>query len=75
MLRLRDPQESLWAQLLPPQARTLSGELTAVDEYLADDRFFDPYRQRFRTLIGRSYRSRGDLSPPDVPEASLSVRL
>ena len=53
MLRLRDPQESLWAQLLPPQARTLSGELTAVDEYLADDRFFEPYRQRFRTLIGR----------------------
>ena len=53
MLRLRDPQESLWDQLLPPQARTLSGELTAVDEYLADDRFFEPYRQRFRTLIGR----------------------
>jgi transposase, IS5 family len=25
----------------------------AVDAYLADDRFFEPYRQRFRTLIGR----------------------
>ena len=53
MLRLRDPQESLWEELLPPQARTLSAELTAVDESLADDRFFEPYRQRFRTLIGR----------------------
>jgi len=30
MLRLRDPQDSLWDQLLPPQARTLSAELTAV---------------------------------------------
>jgi len=53
MLRLRDPQGALWDQLLPPQARTLSAELTAVDECLADDRFFEPYRQRFRTLMGR----------------------
>ena len=53
MLRLRDPQGSLWDQLLPPQARTLSAELTAVDAWLADDRFFAPYRQRFNTLIGR----------------------
>ncbi len=53
MLRLRDPQESLWDQLLPPQARALSTELTAIDACLADDRFFDPYLQRFRTLIGR----------------------
>jgi transposase, IS5 family len=53
MLRLRDPQDSLWDQLLPPQARTLSTELMAVDACLADDRFFEPYRQRFHTLIGR----------------------
>ena len=53
MLRLRDPQESLWDELLPPQARTLSAELTAVDACLADDRIFEPYQQRFRTLIGR----------------------
>ena len=53
MLRLRDPQESLWEQLLPPQARTLSAELAAVDAWLTDDRFFEPYRHRFRTLIGR----------------------
>jgi len=53
MLRLRDPQDSLWDQLLPPQARTLSAELAAVGDGLTDDRFFEPYRQRFRTLIGR----------------------
>jgi IS5 family transposase len=53
MLRLRDPQGSLWDQLLPVQARTLSVELTAVDEHLADERFFEPYLQRFRTRIGR----------------------
>jgi IS5 family transposase len=53
MLRLRDPQESLWDQVLPPQARTLSAELMAVDACLADDRFFEPYRQRFHTMIGR----------------------
>ena len=53
MLRLRDPQDSLWDQLLPIQARTLSAELTAVDTSLADERFFEPYLQRFNTLIGR----------------------
>jgi len=53
MLRLREPQETLWDQLLPPQARTLSAELTAVDACLADERVFEPYLQRFRTLIGR----------------------
>src|SRR6516164_2028577 len=53
MLRLRDSQKSLWDELLPPQARTLGAELMAVDACLADDRFFEPYRQRFHTLIGR----------------------
>jgi len=53
MLRLRQPQESLWDQLLPPQARILSHELQTVDTWLTDERFFEPYRQRFRTRIGR----------------------
>lgn len=53
MLRLRDPQGSLWDQLLPPQARTLSAELMTVDQCLADERFFEPYLQRFRTVAGR----------------------
>ena len=73
MLRLRDPQDSLWDQLLPPQVRTLSAELTAVDEYLADDRFFEPYRQRFADRppdgAGR------DVSAVDVPQASVPVGL
>ncbi len=53
MLRLRQPQESLWDQLLPPQARASSEERTTVDIWLADERFFEPYRQRFRTRVGR----------------------
>jgi len=53
MLRLRQPQESLWDQLLPAQARTLSEDLAAVDAWLADERFFEPYRRRFHTCIGR----------------------
>jgi len=53
MLRLRDPQGSLWDQLLPIQVRRLSAELTAIDTCLADERFFEPYLQRFNTLIGR----------------------
>jgi IS5 family transposase len=43
----------LWDQLLPIQARTLSAGLTVVDTCLADERLFEPYLQRFNTLIGR----------------------
>lgn len=53
MLRLIQPQESLWDQLLPPQARTLNDELATVDALLADERFFEPYRRLFHTRIGR----------------------
>jgi IS5 family transposase len=53
MLRLRQPQESLWDYLLPLQAQLLPDELAIVDAWLLDDRFFEPYRQRFNTLIGR----------------------
>src|SRR3990170_2628248 len=53
MLRLREPQESMWDYLLPLQAQTLSDELAIVDAWLADDRFFEPYRLRFNTHIGR----------------------
>jgi len=53
MLRLTRPQESLWDHLLPSQARTLSDELTRVDALLADERFLEPYRQCFRTRLGR----------------------
>lgn len=53
MLRLRESQESMWDYLLPLQAQTLSDELAIVDAWLADDRFFEPYRQRFTTHLGR----------------------
>lgn len=53
MLRLREPQESMWDYLLPLQAQTLSDELAIVDAWLSDERFFEPYRQRFNTHIGR----------------------
>src|SRR3989337_4319023 len=53
MLRLRESQETLWDQLLPPPARTLSDELATVDAWLSDERFFEPYRQRFNTHRGR----------------------
>ena len=46
MLRLSNPQGSLWDQLLPIQVRRLSAELTAIDTCLADERFFEPYLQR-----------------------------
>lgn len=53
MLRLREPQESMWDYLLPLQAQTLSDELAIVDAWLSDDRFFGPYWQRFNTRLGR----------------------
>ncbi len=53
MLRLREPQESMWDYLLPLQAQILNDELAIVDAWLADERFFEPYRQRFNTRIGR----------------------
>lgn len=53
MLRLREPQESMWDYLLPLQAQMLSDELAIVDAWLSDERFFEPYRHRFNTRIGR----------------------
>ncbi len=53
MLRLREPQESMWDYLLPLQAQILSDELAIVDAWLSDERLFDPYRRRFNTCIGR----------------------
>ncbi len=53
MLRVREPQESMWDYLLPLQAQLLTEELAIVDAWLSDERLFDPYRQRFNTRIGR----------------------
>ena len=53
MLRLTQPQQSLWEYLLPPEARTLSEELAFVDTLLDDERFLEPFQKRFNTKIGR----------------------
>ncbi len=53
MLRLRDPQASLWDPVLPPGAKVLSNELAAVDALLDDDRFLAPFVERFNTRVGR----------------------
>jgi len=53
MLRVTDPQESLWWHLLPEEARTLPEHLAFVDLLLDDERFFAPFRERFNTRVGR----------------------
>ncbi len=53
MLRLRDPQESLWYEILPPEVRTLPEDLATVDSLLDDERFFAPFREQFSTSVGR----------------------
>jgi IS5 family transposase len=53
MLRVTDPQESLWWHLLPEEVRTLPEHLAFVDSLLDDERFFRPFRERFNTRVGR----------------------
>ncbi len=53
MLRLRDQQTTLWDPVLPPGAKVLSDELTAVDALLDDDGFLAPFVERFNTRLGR----------------------
>lgn len=53
MLVLQNQQPTLWDCILPPELKQLPEELAKVDEWLNDDRFFAPYRQRFDTKIGR----------------------
>lgn len=53
MLRLRDGQAELFDAVMPTEVRTLSPELTAVDQLLDDDRFLAPFVARFACPIGR----------------------
>src|SRR5262245_61482943 len=39
--------------LLPVQALTMSAELTRVDVFLDDERFFEPFRPFFHASFGR----------------------
>ncbi|GFN23397.1 hypothetical protein TAMC210_17140 [Thermanaeromonas sp. C210] len=53
MLRLKDPQLTLWDALLPSDLVQLNPELARVDELLDDDRFMAPFISRFEARLGR----------------------
>jgi IS5 family transposase len=53
VLRLRDRQLTLVDLLLPECVRLLPKELEAVDRYLDDDRFLEPFLNGHRTPMGR----------------------
>jgi IS5 family transposase len=53
VLRITDPQATLWDAVLPEQARRLPAELAQVDAYLDDDRFIAPWRAVFAARLGR----------------------
>jgi len=53
MLRLDNDQPDLWDSILPEHMRKFSDELTFVDEQLQDERFMQPFIQRFSTKISR----------------------
>lgn len=53
MLRLSKDQPSLWESVLPAELFQMNEELAEVDRLLDDERFFDPFRVRFYTRIGR----------------------
>ncbi|MBA2273189.1 MAG: transposase [Actinobacteria bacterium] len=53
MLRVSDPQTTIWDALLPEEAKRLSEELTHIDQLLDDERFIAPYRKHFSATVGR----------------------
>ena len=56
MLRLRQEQGrqmSFTDALLPPGAGELPAELAKLDEWLDDERFFSPFRDRYHRYLGR----------------------
>lgn len=53
MLVLRKPQMSLWDGILPEELRQMPPDLVAVDAYLDDDRFMEPFLRRGQRRIGR----------------------
>jgi IS5 family transposase len=53
MLRVSDPQTTIWDALLPEEAKRLPEELAHIDELLDDERFIAPYRKHFDERLGR----------------------
>jgi len=56
MLRIDNSSQqkpSLWESVLPPELFQMNEGLTRIDKLLDDERFFDPFRERFCTHMGR----------------------
>jgi IS5 family transposase len=53
LLRTLSDQPTLWESVIPECCMGLPGDLAAVDAYLDDARFFEPFRPFFHTEIGR----------------------
>lgn len=55
MLRLRGHQNqaTLWDLVVPVDILELPEELAKVDQWLDDDRFFEPYLEKFNQRLGR----------------------
>ena len=53
MLRVSNPQATVWDTLLPDEAKRLSEELTQVSEFLDEKAFIAPDREHFSQHLGR----------------------
>jgi IS5 family transposase len=53
VLRVSDPQATVWDALLPEEAKRLPEELARISEFLDDEAFIAPYRDHFSERIGR----------------------
>lgn len=53
MLRLKQPQLTLWDAILPPEICNLNEDLAKVDAILDDPRFMAPFLKQFNQRIGR----------------------
>ncbi|MBD3271244.1 MAG: ISNCY family transposase [Elusimicrobia bacterium] len=53
MLRLKPDTFDLWDSVLPDELKKLPEELARVDELLQNERFMDPFVQRFNKTMGR----------------------
>lgn len=53
MLRLRQPQLSLWDTVVPAEVTQLDEELKRIDQLLDDEAFMAPFRAKFSARRGR----------------------
>ncbi|KXG77456.1 ISNCY family transposase [Thermotalea metallivorans] len=53
MLKLREPQLTLWDSILPEEIRKLPDELAKIDAILDDERFMKPFLEKHNTHRGR----------------------